>query len=148
MTRSRSARAVRGPEHIATNKRGFWLLKNPSTNKDLGFTQEERDQLGLNALLPPRICSIEEQVAILPHRGAYSACYALQLSASDDGIGIAPGAKPGLGLAGMEERVRALGGTFSVSSESDQGTRLSIAIPLEDTECQAPSREDSEVRKQ
>lgn len=92
--------------------------------------------------------SIEEQVAILPHRGAYSACYALQLSASDDGLGIAPGAKRGLGLAGMEERVRALGGTFSVSSESDQGTRLSIAIPLEDTECQAPSREDAEVRKQ
>jgi malic enzyme len=47
-----------------TSKRGFWLLKNPSTNKDLGFTQEERDRLGLNALLPPRICSIEEQVEL------------------------------------------------------------------------------------
>ncbi len=64
MVRNSSSRAIRGPDHIATNKRGFWLLKNPSTNKDLGFTQQERDQLGLNALLPPRICSIEEQVAL------------------------------------------------------------------------------------
>jgi malic enzyme len=55
---------VCGPDHIVTNKRGFWLLKNPSTNKDLGFSQEERDRLGLNALLPPRICSIEEQVEL------------------------------------------------------------------------------------
>ena len=61
MTNVASSRVVRGPDHIATNKRGFWLLKNPSTNKDLGFTQEERDQLGLNALLPSQICSIEEQ---------------------------------------------------------------------------------------
>lgn len=64
MTNVASSRVVRGPDHIATNKRGFWLLKNPSTNKDLGFTQEERDQLGLNALLPSQICSIEEQVEL------------------------------------------------------------------------------------
>jgi len=64
MTGVKEARVVCGPEQIVTSKRGFWLLKNPSTNKGLGFTQEERDRLGLNALLPPRICSIEEQVAL------------------------------------------------------------------------------------
>ena len=64
MTGVKGSRAVRGPDRIVTSKRGFWLLKNPSTNKDLGFTQQERDQLGLNALLPPRICSIEEQVEL------------------------------------------------------------------------------------
>jgi malic enzyme len=58
----KGSRAVRGPEQIVTSKRGFWLLKNPSTNKDLGYTQVERDQLGLNALLPARVRSIEEQV--------------------------------------------------------------------------------------
>ena len=62
MTGVKGSRVVCGPEQIVTSKRGFWLLKNPSTNKGLGFTQEERDRLGLNALLPPRICSIEEQV--------------------------------------------------------------------------------------
>ena len=60
MTRTDRSRAVQGPDRIVTSKRGFWLLKNPSTNKDLGFTQEERDRLGLNALLPPRICGIGE----------------------------------------------------------------------------------------
>jgi malic enzyme len=57
-------RAVRGPEAIRTNKRGFWLLKNPATNKDLAYPQEERDRLGLNALLPPRILTIEQQVEL------------------------------------------------------------------------------------
>jgi malic enzyme len=60
----KASRALRGPDSIETNKRGFWLLKHPSTNKDLGFTQQERDELGLNALLPPRICCIEEQVEL------------------------------------------------------------------------------------
>ena len=64
MTGSKGSRVVRGPDRIVTSKRGFWLLKNPSTNKDLGFTQAERDRLGLNALLPPRICDITEQVEL------------------------------------------------------------------------------------
>jgi len=58
----KGSRVVCGPDRIVTSKRGFWLLKNPSTNKGLAFTQKERDRLGLNALLPPRICKIEEQV--------------------------------------------------------------------------------------
>jgi malic enzyme len=61
---------VCGPDRIVTSKRGFWLLKNPSTNKGLGFTQQERDQLGLNALLPPRISRIEEQVDLEMERFA------------------------------------------------------------------------------
>ncbi len=71
MTNVKGSRAVCGPDRIVTSKRGFWLLKNPSTNKDLGFTQEERDQLGLNALLPARIRTIEEQVEReIAHLGA------------------------------------------------------------------------------
>ena len=64
MTGVEGSRVVRGPDRIVTSKRGFWLLKNPSTNKDLGFTQEERDRLGLNAMLAARICGIEEQVEL------------------------------------------------------------------------------------
>jgi malic enzyme len=66
----KGSRAVCGPDRIVTSKRGIWLLKNPSTNKGLGFTQEERDRLGLNALLPSRICKIEEQVELEMERFA------------------------------------------------------------------------------
>jgi malic enzyme len=60
----KGSRVVCGPDRIVTSKRGVWLLKNPSTNKDLGFTKEERDRLGLSALLPARIRNIEEQVEL------------------------------------------------------------------------------------
>lgn len=73
MMDTEGSRAVRGPDRIVTSKRGFWILKNPSTNKDLAYSQEERDRLGLNALLPPRILTIEEQVAReIEHLGAKS----------------------------------------------------------------------------
>nr|WP_268913467.1 malolactic enzyme [Lentilactobacillus sp. SPB1-3]MCZ0977598.1 NAD-dependent malic enzyme [Lentilactobacillus sp. SPB1-3] len=37
------------------------VLNNPFLNKGTGFTQAERDELGLNGLIPPRIQTIEEQ---------------------------------------------------------------------------------------
>lgn len=41
---------------------GFSLLRDPALNKGTAFTLEERDALGLNGLLPPRVHSIDEQV--------------------------------------------------------------------------------------
>jgi signal transduction histidine kinase len=35
----------------------------------------------------------------------------------------------GLGLIGMEERVRQVGGTFTITSRSGEGTRIDIEIP-------------------
>jgi len=42
--------------------RGSALLGNPILNKGTGFTDRERDALGLRGLLPPRIFPIEQQV--------------------------------------------------------------------------------------
>lgn len=38
------------------------ILNNPYLNKGTAFTKEERDQLGLNGLIPPYIQTLEEQV--------------------------------------------------------------------------------------
>jgi malate dehydrogenase (oxaloacetate-decarboxylating)(NADP+) len=42
--------------------RGAQLLNDPLLNKGTGFTEQERDALGLRGLLPPRVFTIEEQV--------------------------------------------------------------------------------------
>jgi signal transduction histidine kinase len=54
----------------------------------------------------------------------------LGLSVSDDGIGFEPGRRDGLGLRGIEERVKELNGVMTVSSIPGAGTTLSIHLPL------------------
>jgi two-component system sensor histidine kinase UhpB len=73
---------------------------------------------------------VGEEVSRPPDAGDAGAA-ALRLSVHDDGGGIAPGTVPGMGWSGMEERVRALGGRFSLMSEPGGGTRLEVVIPLE-----------------
>ncbi len=43
--------------------RGTALLRDPTLNKGTAFTERERDVLGLRGLLPPYICTQEDQVA-------------------------------------------------------------------------------------
>ncbi|SFN78842.1 NAD-dependent malic enzyme [Formivibrio citricus] len=42
---------------------GYELLENPILNKGTAFTQEERDAFALNGLLPPKIETLQDQVA-------------------------------------------------------------------------------------
>lgn len=42
------------------------------------------------------------------------------------------GAREHLGLAGMRERVESLGGSFTIESKKNQGTRLTITLTLQD----------------
>jgi signal transduction histidine kinase len=55
---------------------------------------------------------------------------ALGLSIHDDGRGFDSLRSRGLGLVGLEERVRRLGGTFSVDSKPGRGTVLLVSLPL------------------
>ena len=40
------------------------MLRDPALNKDLAFTHEERQRLGIEGLLPPAVLTIEQQVAM------------------------------------------------------------------------------------
>ena len=44
--------------------RGAELINQPLLNKGTAFTDEERDAFGLRGLLPPRVTTIDEQVAL------------------------------------------------------------------------------------
>jgi signal transduction histidine kinase len=56
---------------------------------------------------------------------------ALEVSVSDDGVGLDPNRRrAGFGLRGIEERVRELGGHVSLRSASGQGATLAIWLPL------------------
>jgi len=57
---------------------------------------------------------------------------ALQCTVSDNGVGFGtPETAPdhGLGLPGMQERARAIGGTVSIESKPGEGTRVSVSVP-------------------
>jgi signal transduction histidine kinase len=56
---------------------------------------------------------------------------AVLLSVQDDGVGMAGGwpASRGLGLIGVEERARELGGQVTISSQPGKGTNLRVEIP-------------------
>ena len=60
----------------------------------------------------------------------------VQLCVADDGRGGIDG--DGNGLAGMRDRVRALGGTLSIESPRGKGTRLLVRIPLPAANAFAP----------
>ncbi len=45
------------------SRRGRDLLRNSLVNKGTAFTEQERDELGLHGLLPPAVCTVEQQLA-------------------------------------------------------------------------------------
>ncbi|HLO12893.1 MAG TPA: NAD-dependent malic enzyme [Pseudoneobacillus sp.] len=47
---------------IITTLKGKEVLSNPFLNKGTAFTKEEREDLGLDGLLPPRVLTLAEQV--------------------------------------------------------------------------------------
>ncbi|MCS7009554.1 MAG: ATP-binding protein, partial [Chthoniobacterales bacterium] len=57
----------------------------------------------------------------------------LNAQVTDDGIGFDPSnptSPTGLGIAGMRERSLINGGSFSIQSSPNQGTKLSLSLPF------------------
>ncbi|MFO1124093.1 MAG: histidine kinase [Methylocystis sp.] len=56
----------------------------------------------------------------------------LMITIEDNGAGIVEGFVPGMGLLGMNERVRALGGAQRLEKPESGGTRIIVSLPLRD----------------
>jgi len=70
-----------------------------------------------------RATSVHVQLTGLPDR--------LELTIADDGVGLSPERRQhGIGLRGMEERVRELGGTMTIQAVPGSGTTVAIRLPL------------------
>lgn len=54
---------------------------------------------------------------------------ALHLTVQDDGQGFSPEREKGIGMLGMEERVKHLNGTFQVHSNPGAGTKIEVRLP-------------------
>jgi malate dehydrogenase (oxaloacetate-decarboxylating)(NADP+) len=58
-----SAKGTTGTNGTSSFHAGLAFLRDPALNKGTAFTEEEREALGLRGLLPPRVHTMEEQVA-------------------------------------------------------------------------------------
>jgi signal transduction histidine kinase len=67
------------------------------------------------------------QVDVRLERGRHD----LVVTVADDGEGIRPGARPGVGLGSMRERAEELGGSFTTSVPGERGTTITARLPLE-----------------
>jgi signal transduction histidine kinase len=80
-----------------------------------------------NAIRHSRATRVEVRVALVPS--------AVHYTITDNGVGFdrvsLEGAGPGLGLAGMAERLSPLDGSLRIETSPGRGVRLDIHIPLE-----------------
>jgi len=58
----------------------------------------------------------------------------ITVGVADDGDGFDPGRKRGMGILGMEERVRRLGGAFTIQSTPGKGATVTAELPLRPVE--------------
>ena len=54
----------------------------------------------------------------------------LRISVQDNGCGLAPGARSGVGLRSMHERARSLGGTLRLESTQGEGLGVLLELPV------------------
>jgi len=116
-----------------------WLGREVSRNSEMEVNVETQ---GVPEDLPDtsKVCIYRVTQAALHnavrHSGARNATVRVQqtkqgirMQVADDGRGFDPGRTRGLGLVGMEERVKRLGGTFRLESQPAQGTTITAELP-------------------
>lgn len=66
---------------------------------------------------------------VVPHNTVKSGADRINVRIEDDGVGIGPGTRFGLGLTGIQERVQALGGALNLEPRDPQGVCVNVWIP-------------------
>jgi signal transduction histidine kinase len=86
------------------------------------------------------------------HSGARNAKVRVDQSGSricvvinDDGRGFNPERVRGMGILGMEERVKRLGGSLSIESKPGQGTKLTAELPVSDEQAREHALQEKQA---
>jgi len=128
---------------------GHWNSRYP----DLALGLECPDSVdGLDPAVAIQVYRVAQECLtnIVRHAGAGNATVRLDLSpgdgltlqVADDGRGCGDVAgRPGFGLLGMRERIKSLGGCFTVESLPGQGTCVTATIPLPGAFCKRTVKE-------
>lgn len=104
------------------------------------FRLPKRQQPHLPAAVEVAVYRIAQEALtnIRRHAQAHSANLSLwfengglRLEVTDDGIGLPPESRPGMGLTTMRERAEEIGGTLIVQNNRPKGTCITARFPLE-----------------
>ncbi|MEZ5398414.1 MAG: histidine kinase [Bryobacteraceae bacterium] len=155
------AAAKEGAERAVNEVRNLGLLLRPSMLDDLGLApaihwqaREVSRRTGLRVdvdaselpdTLPDehRTCVFRIVQEALNNAGRHANASLVQIAVRqeperlmvvvrDNGVGFDPHYGRGMGIVGMEERVRHLGGVFELQSEPGKGTLLKVELPITD----------------
>jgi two-component system NarL family sensor kinase len=142
---------------IADVRRLIYALRPPALDEfglvpALRMQAERFPDLDVRVLAPDEIASLPAAVEVAAYRIATEAltnvsrhaeatnCTItlgvngdLELEVRDDGVGMAPDWRPGVGVASIRERAAELGGTCDVASINGGGTRVVARLPLPGT---------------
>lgn len=125
-----------GLSHATENLVAFWQSRRPDVTFDVSLSGER---------FPPAVEEIAFRIfqegasnAVRHGRPSRIALAAkptahntLRVCVADDGVGLATPKSGGFGLAGMRERVEAIGGTFAISAGNPgPGVQLTADLPL------------------
>ncbi|HPG88437.1 MAG TPA: histidine kinase [Hyphomicrobium sp.] len=143
-----------GLAHAAEQLAEFWQARYPSISFDIDCTDEsfgpKIDEAAFRILQEGTSNAVRHgkptKISLATRKAENGT---LEITVSDDGSGLRPPARKGLGLAGMRERLALLGGTMSVDTGPDgRGVVLRAALSTTQPALaeRSPQREDIEER--
>jgi signal transduction histidine kinase len=81
------------------------------------------------AIVAEAVRNVDRHAGATTCRIAVDHVEGLRVVVSDDGVGIGPGAIPGVGTRSMRERAEGIGGTVSVRAAAPRGTEVEVRLP-------------------